>query len=411
VVRGVDPGLGRRRRRDLWAIASVALWVAVAFLPLNPSDLDQFFWPSAQAALAGHPLMVYQPAGGAAYPNANGPLALIPLTAVGSVVRALGWMNALQLRRAVAFGVFSLFVLLMAREGVSAIERMRVKSLSLWPRLLAYGALTVAPPIWQSLAGYGHIEQPIEVWLILLAVRWLAENRPVRAGAAFGLAILARTASGLFWVPLALAAWRRKRRDVAGLTAAAIAVGLAGILPFYLADSGDVSHSLLGYRGGLAVGAGSIWSLARGTSFEGLAQHADLAFVAVAAVALNLWLARRAAGLGGRSVYAGLALTAASFALLAKTVWPYYFMEVYVFTTIWAAGQTGPTAGKARLLLPPIVVSGLGLLAEGGVTPGLSITLVRAEGVAMFVLLGGAMLWIAATGRQGTAEGVMAPGG
>jgi hypothetical protein len=86
-------------------------------------------------------------------------------------------------------------------------------------------------------------------------------------------------------------------------------------------------------------------------------------------------------------------------------------MEVYVFTTIWAAGQTGPAAGKARLLLPPIVVSGLGLLAEGGVTPGLSITLVRAEGVAMFVLLGGAMLWIAATGRQGTAEGVMAPGG
>src|ERR1700682_6497194 len=249
---GVDPRLARRSRSGLWAISSVALWVAVAFLPLNPSDLDGFFWPSAQAALAGHPLMVYQPAGGMPYPNANGPLALVPLTAVGVLVRALGWMDALVLRRAVALGVFSLFALLMAREGVSAIERLRGKSLSLWPHLLAVGALTVAPPLWQSLAGYGHIEQPIEIWLVLVSARWLTEERPARAGVAFGLAILARTASALFVVPLVLAAWRRDRRQAAALTGAAIATALVGILPFYLADPGDVTHSLLGYRGGLA---------------------------------------------------------------------------------------------------------------------------------------------------------------
>jgi hypothetical protein len=409
-VRGVDTALGRRGRGDLWAIVSVALWVAVAFLPLKPSDLDAFFWPSAQAALAGHPLMVYQPAGGMPYPNANGPLALIPLTAVGLVVRALGWMDMLQLRRAVAFGFFSVFIVMMAREGVSAIERLRGKTLSLWPRLLAYGALTVAPPLWQCLAGYGHIEQPIEIWLILLAVRWLEEDRPVRVGAALGLAVLARTASALFWVPLALAAWHRERRQVAGLTGAAVAVVVAGVLPFYLADPADVSHSLLAYRGGLAVGAGSIWSLGRGTSFEGLAQHADLAFVALVVVGLNLWLATRPGGLSGRTLYAGLALAAASFALLAKTVWPYYFLEVYVFTTIWAASQTGRAGRKRRLLLPPIVVSGLGLLAEGGVTPGISSATVRAEGVAMFVLLGGAMFWLAAAGRR-PSEGVPGPGG
>src|ERR1700682_2655927 len=223
---GVDPRLARRSRSGLWAISSVALWGAVAFLPLNPSDLDGFFWPSAQAALAGNPLMVYQPFGGMAYPNANGPLALIPLTAVGVVVRALGWMDILRLRRAVALGVFSIFILLMAREGGSAIERRRGKPLSLWPRLLAYGALTVAPPLWQSLAGYGHIEQPIEIWLILLATRWLYVDGPARVGAALGLAVLARTASALFWVPLALAAWRPDRRRVAVLTGAAIAVAL-----------------------------------------------------------------------------------------------------------------------------------------------------------------------------------------
>jgi hypothetical protein len=410
-VRGIDPGLGRLRRGDLWAIASVALWVAVGFLPLNPSDLDAFFWPSAQRALAGHPLMVYQPAGAMTYPNANGPLALVPLTAVGMVVQALGWMDMLRLRRAVALGFFSLFILLMAREGVSAIERLRGRSLSQWPRLLAYGALTVAPPLWQSLAGYGHIEQPIEVWLVLVTARWLEQERPFRAGTSLGLAVLARTASALFWVPLALAAWRRDRRQAARLTGVMMTVVLLGILPFYLADRSDVVHSLLAYRGSLAVGVGSIWSLARGTSIEGLAQHADLAFVAVVTVGLNLWLATRRGGLLGRNLYAGMALTAATFALLAKAVWPYYFLEVYVFTTIWAASQTGTAARKVRLLLPPIVVSGLGLLAEGGVTPGLSATTVRAEGAAMFVLLGGAMLWVAAAGRQGTSEGVKARGG
>jgi hypothetical protein len=397
-MRGVNPGSGRRSRRDLWALASVALWVAVAFLPLKPSDLDGFFWPSAQTALAGHPLLVYQPWGDVAYPNANGPLALVPLTAVGVVVRALGWMGMLQLRRAVALGAFSVFILLMAREGVSAIERLRGRPLSTWPRLLVYGGLTVAPPLWQSLAGYGHIEQPIEMWLVLVAARLLGEDRPVRAGGAFGLAVLARTASALFCVPLALAAWRRERRHALSLAGATIATVLVGVLPFYLADPIDVVHSLLGYRGGLAVGAGSIWSLARGTTFEGLAQHADLAFVATVAVGLNLWLAARPGGLSGRTLYAGLALAAASFALLAKTVWPYYFLEVYVFTTIWATSQTGPAARRLKLLLPPIVVAGLGLLAEGGVTPGISATLVRTEGAAMFVLLGAAMLWIAGSG-------------
>ena len=407
---GVDPRFAGRSRSGLWAISSVALWVTVAFLPLNPSDLDGFFWPSAQAALAGHPLMVYQPFGGMAYPNANGPLALIPLTAVGVVVRALGWMDILQLRRAVALGVFSIFILLMAREGVSAIERLRGKPLSLWPRLLAYGALTVAPPLWQSLAGYGHIEQPIEIWLILVAARWLGEDRPLRAGAAFGLAVLARTASALFWVPLALAAWRRDRRQAAGLTAAATALVVVGILPFYLADPADVRHSLVGYRGGLSVGAGSIWTLGRGTSLEGLGQHADLVFVAVVALGLNLWLATRPGGLSGRALYAGLALAAASFVLLAKAVWPYYFLEIYVFTTIWAASQTGPAARKARILLPSLLVMGLGLLAEGGVTPGLSALVVRAEGAAMFVILGAAMVWLAAAGRRTSDDGARAPG-
>ena len=403
---------GRLARRNLWVVASVGLWVAVALFPLRPSDLDGFFWPSAQTALDGHPLLVYKPAGDMAYPNANGPLALVPLTAIGALVRALGWMDVLHLRRAVALGAFSLFILLMAREGVGAIERLQGRRLPTWPRLLVYGALTVAPPLWQSIAGYGHVEQPIEIWLVLVAVRWLDEDRPVRAGVALGLSVLARTISGLFWIPLALSAWKRDRRHALGLTVTMGVTVLLGILPFYLADPVDVMHSLVGYRGSLLVGAGSIWSLARGTSVESLAQHADLAFVAVLAVGLNLWLASRPGGLSGRRLYAGLALAAACFALLAKTVWPYYFLEIYVFTTIWAAGQTAMATRKLRILLPPLAVVALGLLAEGGVTPGLSGAAVRVEGVAMFVLLGAAMLCIATSSarREGTNQAAAAAG-
>jgi hypothetical protein len=124
-------------------------------------------------------------------------------------------------------------------------------------------------------------------------------------------------------------------------------------------------------------------------------------------VAINLWLATRPGGMVRGRIYAGLALTAASFALLAKTVWPYYFLEVYVFSAIWALGRA--RASKAALISPLVVVSALGLFAEVGSAPNQSETLVHLEAGAMFGLLGAAMLIALAVASGGLSDAPAGP--
>src|SRR5579884_3524251 len=67
------------------------LWGVISLLPLNPTDLDVFFFPSARIAAQGHPLLVYSLRYGQVYPNANGPLSLVPLTGVVLLAQHLGW--------------------------------------------------------------------------------------------------------------------------------------------------------------------------------------------------------------------------------------------------------------------------------------------------------------------------------
>ena len=377
-----------------WAFPYVVLWALAGLLPIQATDLDIFFWPSAKLAVAGHPLLVYSAGGQAAYPNANGPVALLPLTLVGLLVRSLGWLDAMPQRRAIALAVFSLFLVLMAKEGVAAIERLRGSPLTTYPRLFTYATLALSPPIWQSVLGYGHIEQPIEAWLLLLSARWLNQDRTVRGGVAFGLAVLTRSSSILMSVPLALAARHRGWRRLITLGLATSITGAAGLLPFYLADRANVTHSLFTYRGSLIVGAGSIWSLTHGRPLEAVVQHWDVAAVALAVVATNLWLATRPGGFDQARLLAGMALTSASFALLAKTVWPYYFFEVFVLATVWAFGRWRPADGIIRLVMPSIAISTLGLLAEVGSEQGLPDFLVGVEGGGMFVLLGLTAAWM-----------------
>ena len=71
------------RRPIGWVIPYVMLWYLVGLLPFQPTDLDIFFWPSAKMAIAGQPLMVYAANGQDAYPNANGPVSLLPLGLAG----------------------------------------------------------------------------------------------------------------------------------------------------------------------------------------------------------------------------------------------------------------------------------------------------------------------------------------
>ncbi len=375
-----------------WLAPYVALWFAAAFLPLPATDLDNLFWPSAKVALGGHPLMVYSVRQGA-YPNANGPVALIPLTAVGLVVRALGWLDAPYPRRAMALALFSVFVLLMARESVAAIERLRGHRIDGYPRLLSYATFALAPPIWMAVVGYGHIEQPIEVWFLLIAVRWMDRNWIVRSGIAFGLAVLSRSSAVLLSIPLALVSCSRSPTFTTRLFAAVAITAAAGLLPFYLTDKADVTYSLFTYRGGLPVGAGSIWSVTRDGALAPLVQRWDIAAVVAAAVATNLWLATRRGGLSEARLFAAMSLTSAGFVLLAKTVWPYYFFEVFVLATIWVAGTWRQEDGIARLLLAPMAISTLDVVAEISSPNGLAPAPVPVEGVTMFVMFGLLVVW------------------
>ena len=376
-----------------WIAPYVALWIGVGLLPFQPTDLDIFFWPSAKIAVHGHPFSVYAAGGHALYPNANGPVSLLPLSALGVVLNWVGWLDATAARRGIALGVFCIFVILMAREAVAAIERLRGTPLIPSVRLLVYATLTLSPLVWQSVAGYGHIEQPIEIWLLLVAARWLGESRPLRAGIAFGASILTRSPVVLMSVPLGIAGWRQSRRSALTFFFGAGAAGAAIVLPFLVADPSDVIHSLLTYRGSLKVGAGSVWSLARDSSLETAVQHYDIVLVVAAVLATNLWLARGNRLDEGR-LFAGMALTSAAFAMLAKTVWPYYFLELYILGSVWAFGTWRPQDGVVRLVLLPIAVSVFGLIAEIGSEQYLPLTLGRIEGAAMFVMLALMIAWI-----------------
>jgi hypothetical protein len=296
-----------------------------------------------------------------------------------------------RLRRALILAAFSIFTLLMAREAVLAIDRLRRATLQgLW-RLLAYGVFAASPILVIGVLGYGHIEQPMTLWLVLLAVRKLASDRALAAGIGFGLAMLTRSLAVLPLIPLALLLLVRGRwRALARLAGSAAFLVAVGVLPFVLVDPQNTSYSLLTHRGSLPVSGGSIWQLLVGTPYEWIPQRADVLFVlALAALAsLIVIRARQDLELPSRDLYGLLALTALTLPLLAKSVWPYYFLDAYVFGAIWWLGQASPLAWGRRVIgaaLPFIAIAGALLTEYELEQPGAGIRL--PEGLAMGVIL------------------------
>jgi hypothetical protein len=171
-------------------------------------------------------------------------------------------------------------------------------------------------------------------------------------------------------------------------------------LPFLLTDPKDTIYSLLTHRGSLPVSGGSIWQLVVGTPYQWLPQRADVFFVLGLAVLLGLIViaARKDLEPSSRDTYGLLALTALTLPLLAKSVWPYYFLDAYVFGAVWWLGQADPLALGHRLIgAALLLVATLGtLLTEyemGASNAGIRLP----EGVAMGVVL--AVLIATVTGR------------
>ncbi|MGD1035381.1 MAG: hypothetical protein ABR977_13255 [Candidatus Dormibacteria bacterium] len=385
-------GLLRRGVVPLLAMAFiVASAVAVLLFDTTRTDLDVFFWPSAEIAAHGHPLLVYTLRAGQ-YPNANGPVSLLPLTLVAAVANALGWQHSLEPRDALTVGAFAVFSLLLAREAVLAVEAGRGGRTR---RLPVAAVFLLAPPLWVALVGFGHIEQPLELWLTLLGVRLLGRGATVRAGVCLGLAVMTRSVAAVCLLPLVLALVvdRRWARGAA-LTVTVAVTAAAVVAPFWLADRSDVVYSLLTYRGSLPTVGGSLWVAFPGAAWAGFVQHADALLFAAAALVLSaaVLAVRPRGGWAPPRVYGLLAVAAACVPMLAKTSWPYYLLDPCVFAAIWWLGRPGRVLSW-RLSAPLLLAAGGIVLAAVEPTlplapgPGAVVGILASAGMALVIVL------------------------
>jgi hypothetical protein len=331
--RAVIAGLG--------AVYVAASAVTPLVLKTTPSDLDVYFWPSAETVVSGHPLAIYSATLNPIVFNDNGPVGLIPLVPIAALANALGWAGSLAGRAALTGAMVSLFVLLLAYQTVRYIASARG---GVRRPLVVACAVLLAPALWIAILDYGHIEQPVELCLVLLATTSFLRTRSALTGIALGAAVLTRTIAGFCAIPLMLVplATRRSRQAATIGLAAVITVAVA-ITPFFVADGQSAARALVTYRGNLPISGGSFWIIARQAPWAGLIQHGDVYLGAAAAIALvAVTLHRRPAVATTHTGLIGL-ITVASccFPLFAKTVFPYYLLEPYVFAVIWWLARPG----------------------------------------------------------------------
>ena len=168
----------------------------------------------------------------------------------------------------------------------------------------------------------------------------------------------------------------------------------AAIAPFWLADRSDVVFSLVTYRGALPIVGGSLWVVFRGASWAGFVQHWDQVLfaggAAVLSVALLAW--RRHRGWAPPRVYGLLALAAACVPMLAKTSWPYYLLDPYVFAAIWWLARPGRILDWR--LAAPLLLAGIGTVLAAvepslplPSAPGAADGILASAGMAVVILL------------------------
>lgn len=383
-------------------VGVAALLAAFSFalpfaLNAKASDLDEYFWPAAELAAHGHPLLVYTITAGP-NPNDNGPLALVPLTLVALLANALGWASNLQLRDALVLACFSGFILLAAHEAA------RVVAMAGGVRRdrAVYAAFCLSVPLWIAVGSFGHVEIALELWLTLVAFRLVLERRVAAGGLALGLVLLTRTNSVVALICMTLVAGadrqvpetlRKVTRSLTLLVVAALTTGV-GLLPFFLGDRHDLITSMVTFRGALPIGGGSAWVLlARGLPWAWVVQDYDAALFSGAAAVLvagSLWSTRSEPVTAARA--AGLLATAACCVpLLAKSTWAYYLAEPYAFALTWALAIPGRVT-LPRWAVPLLLTAASVLLTVAGPSAPPSTAQV-VVGVAASAVIGWAM-WL-----------------
>jgi uncharacterized membrane protein len=266
--------------------------------------------------------------------------------------------------------------------------------------------------------GYGHIEHPLMLFLMLASVRSLMLQRTNRAGLLLGLALLTRSSAVLYLIPLTMLLlfsrdwWGAAR--FAGITLATLVLGL---LPFALADWHDLVYSLFTFHGLLPVGGGSVWGLTMDTPLSTVGDKYDSVFVIgsslILSLALLLWC--RNISLGSADVYALLAISGLCFPLFLKTLWPYYYLDAYMLLALWWLAQAGELKSWGQRILwfcgviLPVSAVLAGQLSEYGLTSngqywtkGWSLTMTIVTVAMMALVLG--ILWFKSLPRRSREE-------
>ena len=352
------------------AVIYLVGWSALSQIHLQTSDLERFYIPAALVALHGRPLFIYSVSHLHDYPLANGPLSIAPLVGALALAGWLGWLRSMALTRLVIVAVYGLFSLLLAREAVHVVDRHAPAPLRGARRLLVYEVFLISLQLWQSMLYYGHVEQPLMLWLALVGVRRLGQGKPRSAGVWLALALLTRTTALTIIIPVALlllarADWRALRRF--GVALATVAA--CGLLPFALADGPDLLYSLVTFHNSVAVNGGNLWTLVAGTALAVVPQHADGVVVVVATLALAALVMRARPDLRAtsRDFYGLLALCSLCHPAFVNIFWPYYFLEAFTFAAIWwlaGIGALVSAGGRMRWLLWAALPAGLTLLGQ-----------------------------------------------
>jgi hypothetical protein len=364
----------------------IALYLAGAALLGTQSpcgnDLGGVFLPSARFVVAGDPLDMYK-VRVYSYPNANGPLGELAIGGALALGRDLNLQNvgkpcpvqsgdhyplpqdSIGLRVWLTI-VFALVPLGIAYEIARVADRWRAEPLTGWKRWLVRGVVLLSPPLWDSLIFYGHIEQILEIWLALMAVRFFSDRRMVLSGALLGLGLLNRTAGIFIVIPLVvvlLYEWRW--RDLVLWGASLGAVVLAGLAPFLVHDRVDLLYSLNGFRASTPILDGSFWTLVRGTPLAGSLQPLDssVALTLALLISAGMIVTARIRSDDPR-LYAVICASVICFSLAIKAIWGYYFTEPLMWGIAWVATSRDPRQPWWHHLIMPLFFSAVMLLTE-----------------------------------------------
>ncbi len=228
------------------------------------SDLPTFFLKAAAFIARGDPWRLYAIRADRpfqTYPNDGTPLALFLMAPLLGLARALGGARNTGTQITV---VALPFVLLVPLLGYVVVDALRLLRPALLPaqRLLACGLVMLSPLTWLCYTPWGHLEQPLQLYLLVAAVTALQRRYAALAGVLAGVALLAGITTLL---PLAalctLLAVTKEWRALLLVGGLGSGVLLLGLGPFALADRADTMYALVTWRGSAGIGGNSIWSI------------------------------------------------------------------------------------------------------------------------------------------------------